>query len=337
MRINISFFKPNRLWDDHVVIPGGFEKIWREVERLRAVLRELPPLEILELVQSLWSRYSPRPRLLCLAGVDSGYNYAEMRGYTIYMVGGAVVSSCSGVDGDLRVGLLSSDRDPEAVMAYEAVGLEVSMIERGSRDEQLVLVDGSLISKIGLLLRRARQALENPSAAEDLVARLVRSSLRGRVVFVSKNSTSRDLISAHLPMGSVSLRSDLYYFDRYTLEPGYTQPLVLGRGREPGSVSSLIARASRISGEDLLVILSYVRLSAGGALMRLEIPSRSSEDPEEAVRAVIDAISGDPRGYPVVLKEADRVSRISSADVERLRRLLGLWGEREAWEAVKRP
>ncbi|GAY25621.1 hypothetical protein ATG_08240 [Desulfurococcaceae archaeon AG1] len=71
--------------------------------------------------------------------------------------------------------------------------------------------------------------------------------------------------------------------------------------------------------------------------MRVEIPLRDPGDAEKSLLRIINAISGDASGYPLVLREADRLARISSKDMDRLKRILGLGSESQAWEAAKSP
>ena len=49
----------------------------------------------------------------------------------------------------------------------------------------------------------------------------------------------------------------------------------------------------------------------------------------------MEGIAGDDTGYPLVLKVADRLARVSSRDMDRIKRILGLGSEEQAWEAAK--
>jgi hypothetical protein len=69
--------------------------------------------------------------------------------------------------------------------------------------------------------------------------------------------------------------------------------------------------------------------------MRIEIPLRSSENAEEVIRDVMEGIAGDDTGYPLVLRVADKLARVSSRDMDRIKRILGLGSEEQAWEAAK--
>ncbi len=315
------------------------ERISRDLVELRSLLREHPPLEILEMIQNLWSRYSPNPSSTCVYGVDSGYNYLEMRGYIIYVADALYISSCGGFDSDARVGFIASEKDPEGYLSYTSIDLEVGVAEEALKKPGYVIIDGSLISKLGFLIRRAPYVVDDHERDDvvETLKRLIKISFNNspRIIYISKNSVSKDLVRIFFPKSHSSLRTDLYYLDRYTIEPGYSRPVVLGAGGVFGGASSLIEHASRIHGSDLYVVLSYVRLKAGGPIMRIEIPLRDPGRAEETLLKIIDTISGDTSGYPLVLREADRLARISSRDMEKLKRILGLGSMEQAWEAAK--
>ncbi len=320
------------------MIPGILNKISRDLVGVRDLLREHPPLEILEMIQNLWSRYTPSPSVDCVSGIDSGYNYLEMRGYILYIADAAYINSCGGLDGDARVGIIDSERDPEGYLSYISIDLEVGMAEKAIRETSYVTIDGSLISKVGFLIRRAPHAVEERERDRVMstLRRLVKVSFKddSRVIYVSKNSVSKDLVSIFFPGSYRALRTDLYYLDRYTIEPGYSRPVILGGGEAHG-VSSLLESISKIYGSDLYVAISYVRLKTGGPVMRLELPLRDPGDAGEILVRVINAMSGNTDSYPLVLREADRLARISSRDMERIKRILGLGYEEQAWEAAK--
>jgi hypothetical protein len=322
------------------MIPGAIKKISGELSELRSILREIPPMEVLEVIQNLWSRYTPSPSGKCVSGVDSGYNYLEMRGYIIYLVDGAYVNSCGGSDGDIRVGILASEVDPESYLSYLSISIEAEMAKRAMDSSEIVAVDGSLISKLGFLIRRALYIMDDnsPDTVNRLVKALAELSTKDshRFVFISKNSVSRDLIRTYFPQSYKAFRTDFYYLSRYTIEPGYTKPLIIGGGEGIQGALSIVEQAKRLSGaSSLYIAVSYIRLKAGGPIMRIEIPLRSSENAEEVIRDVMEGIAGDDTGYPLVLRVSDKLARVSSRDMDRIKRILGLGSEEQAWEAAK--
>lgn len=322
------------------MIPGALRKISGDLVMLRNLLRETPPMEVLEMIQNVWSRYLPSPSGVCISGVDSGYNYLEMRGYIVYLVDGVYVGSCGGSDGDARVGIISSESDPEAFLSYLSIAIELELARKAAGSSRVIAIDGSMISKLGFLVRRAPYALEDGGveAANGLIRSLVSLSISSshRVAFISKNSISRDLVHAYFPKSYRAFRADIYYLSRYTIEPGYSRPLVLGLHDGPPGILGILEYARRVSGESSFYIaLTYVRLKPGGPVMRVEIPLRDPEGVEDYVRYIVDSIAGDDAGYPLVLRVADRMARVSSRDMEKIKRILGLGYEEEAWEAAK--
>ncbi|MEM4971568.1 MAG: DNA double-strand break repair nuclease NurA [Sulfolobales archaeon] len=322
------------------MIPGAIKKISGELSELRSILKEIPPMEVLEAIQNLWSRYSPSPSGECVSGVDSGYNYLEMRGYLIYLVDGAYVNSCGGSDGDVRVGILASEVDPESYLSYLSILIEVEMARRAMGSSDIVAIDGSLISKLGFLIRKAPYIVDDDSqdSVNMLVKALVELSIgdRHRFVFISKNSVSRDLIRTYFPQSYKALRTDFYYLSRYTIEPGYTRPLIIGGGEGNLGVLGIVEQVKRIAGlSSLYIAVSYVRLRAGGPIMRIEVPLKNPDNAEEMVRDIMRGIAGDDTGYPLVLRVADKLARVSSRDMDRIKRILGLGSEEQAWEVAK--
>ncbi|MEM1610338.1 MAG: DNA double-strand break repair nuclease NurA [Sulfolobales archaeon] len=322
------------------MIPGAIKKISGELSELRSILKEIPPMEVLEAIQNLWSRYSPSPSGECVSGVDSGYNYLEMRGYLIYLVDGAYVNSCGGSDGDVRVGILVSEVDPESYLSYLSILIEVEMARKAMGSSDIVAIDGSLISKLGFLIRKAPYIFDddNQDSVNMLVRALVELSIENthRFVFISKNSISRDLIRTYFPQSYKALRTDFYYLSRYTIEPGYTRPLIIGGGEGNLGALGIVEQVKKIAGiSSLYIAVSYIRLRAGGPIMRIEMPLKSPDNAEEAVRDIMRDIAGDDTGYPLVLRVADKLARVSSRDMDRIKRILGLGSEEQAWEAAK--
>ena len=324
----------------------------KNIEHIKAKVDELLPLDKIKYIKSLWvecvSPCASRIRVN-LAGIDSGFNYIEYRGYALYVVDVALVMLKHDgeelYEGDVDVDLFSSN-NIEHELFIKGIELETKMLKRSIKENQngLILVDGSLLAKSSTLLRTRGELelvkngkMKKPSEILREMLEAV-SKLGFRTVFVAKNSSSRDILGF--------AKGDVYYFEKYTDGvPGYAKPVLASR---ISGVSSLISKLRAFAGihgieyfED--VAISYLRLKEGGRVYRVEIPVNSVHGSENVLEDVKHHIKllmrileqGSVGGYPYVLLRADELARITHNDIKRLAGIAGILLDPSAREPLR--
>ncbi len=331
------------------------EKAVRNAKAIRADIDERIAEERIRLIRDLWIGFIPKKESgdVCIAGIDSSYNYLEYRGYALYAANATWVGVCSCREeiGDQisDVGIISTtliERELDLLTTH----MELEAIEKAAKLYDLVLVDGSVLVRLNVLMKASRShekyaiTQKYPEVNPDeLRLRLLSILMRneGKVVFIAKKSYARDILGLS--------KGDIYYFERYTYVPGFSHPILasefsevaghgvrfLGFGPMILEVRKMLSSYGMEAAFDTIV--TYVRFDYGSRVYRMEIPvfTIQSEDITEIVKRVIRRIV--PicvQGYPYVLSRVDSLVRITNKDMERVAMVLGLYGEPTSREPV---
>ncbi len=317
-----------------IVLPQALDRALSMFGAIRSKIDEVLLVDGVRRVQSLWigyvPKYNPYLRRLSIAGIDSGYNYAEYRGYALY-VANVVWVIIGGDKGEIADGFADIDVSSSTMLEHElsilSITMEIEAVKRVLDRADLVLVDGSLVAKFYRLLRARDEGLDilgskKVSLREAMNELLYAVALYpGKVVFLSKNSNAKDVLGL--------VKGDVYYFERYTDGvPGYSRPLLLEESSQRGSAT--LARVLKHSikdvvGLDATPVATYIRLEPFARVYRLEFVAERDDDPETRVRYVMDALSlYTIAGYPYPLMRADQLAKVSDTDLERIRAVLGI-------------
>ncbi len=318
------------------MIDGALDRILASIDKLRSKIAETPPLEVLEIIQSLWNPYSPQEKDRCLAGVDSGYNYDEISGFIVYIANAGALSSCRGmVYSNAKADIYFPQHEPEKDLTALSIDMEVEAVRQAARTsrESYILVDGSIVSKLAFLVKysasRSGGLGVDPEKTIEEIVRLAKS-MGGKIVFISKSSSSRELFKRHIDIGEAFIKPDIFYLNKYTSEPGYSKPERYTDSDHEGGgvVPHIIHVRKRHQAEDLNIYFTYIRIEPNTPVYRVEVPLIGElEDPNQYFRELIDTLSaGSLSGYPIVLREIDRLVRVGREDIEKLKLMLGLEG-----------
>ncbi|MEM1526515.1 MAG: DNA double-strand break repair nuclease NurA [Ignisphaera sp.] len=302
---------------------------------LRSKVDELISMDVLKFLKSIWVKYkgsyNPYIKKPSLAGIDSGYNYIEYRGYALYVVSTVSVllneNREENLDGWVNVDIVSSP-NLEYELSILSTCAEVKFMEKLVSKVDLVLVDGSLVAILYKLHKASLDAglevLENNgiNVAQLLKDLIIMLSINPKkFIFISKNSNSRDLLGL--------VKGDIYYLERYTdFEVGYSKPIDLVYSKNLGvaTVAKLFNKYSkRATGLDLTIGLTYTRFDKFSRVYRIEIVVEPNEDIDARIKHLIDVLSDVIiSGYPYPLARAHNLAKVSSKDVERVAILLGI-------------
>jgi hypothetical protein len=302
---------------------------------LRSKIDEVITLDMAKFLKSLWVRYTgsqnPYVKRLSIAGIDSGYNYIEYRGYALYIINTTSVTLDENreehLDGWVDIDVVSS-ANLEYELSTLSVCMEIEFMRKLIDKVDLVLVDGSAVAMITRLHRASLdtglEILESKGVNVSRVLKdlMIMLSLNPRkLVFISKNSNSKDLLGL--------VKGDIYYFERYTdFESGYSKPLDLSMSKNLG-VATVVKQfrkySKRVLGTELTIGLTYVRFDSFSRVYRVEIVVEPGEDIETRVRYIINALSDtNISGYPYPLARAHNLAKVGNRDVERVAILLGV-------------
>jgi NurA domain len=243
-----------------------------------------------------------------LAGIDSSWNFIPYQGFYVYAVNAVTMladGSCL-VPPVFDVGLstlavevvehgMQVDKADSRTwvsnpsVALESIGMEYEYTQaqesiRTGEKVDFVLVDGSILARF-YDRKRGKQ-----SSYYDYARELAKQQ---RTLFVSKTSYSNTTLDG--PFG------DMFYYNRVSTDPGYSEPWVDERTR---------------------VSVCYVRLTEYSPSIRLEVPGEIKSEEIENLMGVLR--SGSVDGYPYVLRLAHERGKISHDQMEKLANLLEL-------------
>ncbi|NPA96826.1 MAG: DNA double-strand break repair nuclease NurA [Crenarchaeota archaeon] len=313
------------------MLPQALDKALSSFGSLRSKVDEALVKDQLRRVKWMWLVYTPSAsRRLRVAGIDSGYNFIEYRGYALYVVDAACVSidSLEGgeeVFGDADTDVISSSFIESELAAY-SIAMEIELARRALDSADLVVVDGSLVAKFATLARAAESGFEIERLKGISFRRVLDELIYlvglypSKIVFLAKNTSSKDVLGL--------VKGDVYYFDRYTAEVGFSKPVALEDCSSIGSRalgSRMRGEIKRLVGSSASVYVTYARLRDGARVYRLELVVEDGESPRERVKRVVEALSAvEVQGYPYPLLRADQLARVSERDVERVATVLGI-------------
>jgi len=254
-------------------------------------------------------------------GVDGSFLTRPLTFSTFYLARAIAIAPSVGSFKSSKSELLETTSDDwarrhaEAMMAYlEVITASRALEELTKRGkEPIVLFDGSLSS---LIVHKAilHRSPRFPSIADSMCRGLAGLAEKSCVVFVAKRSSSSVYGEGRLP--------DIILFS--SMPRGYSKPK-----------SVKIADLYNLHEEELkelenlplspklkIVTISYVRLSDGGPLLKVEVPGTCSEDEMRDIVARLSDVS--PAGYPVPLLVAHNSAKLRAITLRRALSLLGI-------------
>lgn len=159
---------------------------------------------------------------------------------------------------------------------------------------------------------------------------LISASLpRKTLYFISKRGRAQNYFGDLAKNLKLYIPSDMMLFQYMTRGPGYSLPLIPELGKSPRWrrlkwLPPFISGLNTFFG-GLNVAITYLRLSEGAPVIKVEIPVIGDSLHEDDVRRLMDFLAPiSAGGYPYPLYEVDRLTRIPDEDMIRLCRALGL-------------
>jgi len=244
--------------------------------------------KILEKARESWVEYQPVASESILAGIDSSYNRQRFQGFHLY----AVDAVCVTKEGSILAKEMDHDIGVKDQSQLEArsMEMETSLARKAADKADLILIDGSMISRF------VRASASAVSSLIDLI------SEHKNIAFISKTSDSREIFER-----MDSKVGDIYFFNHIGRKAGYSKPYLITDYKEQP------------------VTVVYARLGDYTPLVKLEFHDAVTED--EVQRTLDQLAYGSVSGYPYVLKLAHKTVLVSDNDIERLASIYGLKNE----------
>lgn len=251
--------------------------------------------DLLKIASSRWIDYEPVKKPAFSVGVDSSWNKKSFQGIDLFVIDSVTVSSFNNIlcsKWDYGIDNVTGDSLSSKAMEME-IDLSVLVVEQ---NPDILCIDGSIISNL----------VHNKSAKYlNKVQNLVERCKKTNIVFISKNSTSKNQFK-----GYGSRVADIYYFNKLGFKTGF----------------SLATKNSYISTMfDVTEI--YARISTYVPLIKIEIVNK----PDISIPEIQDLIDilyyHSIKGYPYCLKLAHQACKITNNDLKRLASLYGLKNE----------
>jgi len=251
--------------------------------------------KILEKARESWAEYQPAAFKSVLAGIDSSYNRQRFQGFHLY----AIDAVCVTKEGNILAKEMDHDigvRDQSQLEA-RSMEMETSLARKSASKADLILIDGSMISRF------VRASASAVTSLIDLIGE------HKNIVFVSKTSDSREIFER-----MDSKVGDIYFFNHIGKKAGHSKPYLITRYKEP-------------------VTVVYARLGDFTPLIKLELHDGITG---KEVQVTLDQLAyGSVSGYPYVLKLAHNTALVSDNDIERLASIYGLKNEIGAREVLQ--
>lgn len=261
--------------------------------------------KVIQTARSRWISYTPRGQISSTIGVDSSWNKKSFQGIDLFIIDSIAIGSNNDTakstsKWDYGIGNISGDLLSSRSMKME---IEVAKISK-KQEPDIICVDGSLVSN--LVHNKSHTYLES---VKELVERICET----QIIFVSKNSTSKNQFGE---LGSKT--SDIYYYNKLGLETGFSEPVI----------NTFVSKTIRVTE-------IYTRLASFVPLIKIEIVNDLKCSNEQIKRLIDELYYHSVKGYPYCLKLAHQSCKITNNDVTRLANLYGFkneFGSRDSLE-----
>ena len=251
-------------------------------------------------------------------GVDGSFIVKSFTFSTLYLARAIAIAPSIGSYRDSRSEILETTSDDmarqhaEAVMAYlEVKTASKALVESVKHDrEPILLFDGSLTSLIAHRAILHRSPL-HPHLVDYIARELSLLADESDIVFVAKRSSSSLYSGGRLP--------DMIFFS--SMPKGFSRPKVV-KITDLFDLPEVEIENLPLTSKLKTVTLSYVRLSDGGPLLKIEVPGIRSEDEVHKIVARLSSVS--PAGYPVPLLAAHNTVKLRAITLKRALSLMGI-------------
>jgi len=253
--------------------------------------------DLLSIASNKWIAYRPIGKSAFTIGVDSSWNKKSFQGIDFFVIDSIAINSHNDISKskskwDYGIGNITGDS-----LGTRAMKMEIDVTKSiYDQNPDIICIDGSIVSN--LVHNKSNSYIESIKTMYEHLGET-------RIIFVSKNSTSRNQLKEY---GSKA--ADIYYFNKLGFETGYSLPVL----------------NSHISGT-LEVIEIYARLSSYVPLIKIEIVNDANISVDEIEHLLNKLYFHSIRGYPYCLKLAHQTCKITNDDINRLANLYGFKNE----------
>jgi len=316
-----------------------YEQLIRNKEEIERQLRFLDKSEELEKkIKEKWVDYTPKEAIGKFIAVDGGEWTKDLRSGTFYVVDAEVIKAegydITILDAKGRIGVLKPGNHAKEIVSLMMQLLELKLAYMHGNEADYILLDGSLIKKIGdhefkekisilddIEINDTTYALEEPNEslmykyliAENhvILSRLI-EKFRDKLIFVSKRNRSTELFNESF--------SDMALLDLFTSDTGYTRPLEkMINGR------NLLSQMASEKLDGVKYYSFYTRLSKGSKVLKIDMFTSDIEK-------IVDLLSTiSIKGYPYPLLKVHIDARISREDRERIQQILNIKKRNAEW------
>ena len=311
-----------------------------EIEKQLRLLDEIKNQEIGKKVKEKWIEYRPKETIGKFIAIDGGEWVKDLRTGTLYVVDAEVIKAegynitsldAKGLIGVLR--LRSGDIAKEIVSLIMQL-LELKLAYKYGNEADYILLDGSLLKKIGdhefkdkdstlddieindkiYALEEANEGLMHKYliAENHVVILHLIEKYKDKLLWISKNSRSTELFGENI--------SDIALLDLLTNESGYSKPLE--KSINGKNLLSLMASQKL---NNVKYYSSYIRLSKDGKVLKIDMFNKDVEK----IMDLLSTIS--IKGYPYPLLKVHTDVRVSRQDIERIQQILNIKKRTTEW------
>lgn len=315
------------------MIDKAYEELTRrysEIQEKLKFFKESIEGKLGDVLKEIWVEYEPKPVSKSFIAIDGGEFIKETRYGTVFVVNAEAVLSTSlekneAIDGEVEIGVLSpGNLSRERVSEIMSI-LEIYLALRNGDKADFILMDGSLIRKLGKakdISGNEVQDLRSIIYLDDekesynqlivnkqiLMSRLIQK-YGDKTLWISKNSRGKDIFKQGI--------SDIAVLEALTQNSGYTKPYIrhiksedLAKNRE----------VKILDGMEFTTFLT--RLERAQKIIKVDVIGRIDE---ELIKEIMDSLYAvSVNGYPFPLLKVHYDVRVSKEDRNRILTLFNL-------------
>lgn len=310
-------------------------------ERLRFFKDKLKE-EVSNSINELWIEYEPRQVKKSFLAIDGGEFAKETRYGTIYITNAEIILSKGleeneGIDGEVRVGVLSpGNLGKERVSEIMSI-LELSLALKHGDEGDIILMDGSLLKKIGkgkdvtgeenpnldevINTKDEQQSYNQLVLNKQIVLSKLIQKYGDKTLWISKNSKGREIFNQEI--------SDIAVLETLTENPGYTRPNTRYIKLEDLAKNNEVQVLAGMEYTSFLM-----RLEKGQKVLKVDMIGRLGD---EEIREIMDSLSlVSINGYPYPLLKVHFDVKVSRDDRNRILTLFNLKRKRgNSWWPIQ--
>ncbi|ARM75003.1 DNA double-strand break repair nuclease NurA [Acidianus manzaensis] len=264
--------------------------------------------KIKDKIEEVWINYEPSPIQKSFIAIDGGEFVKETRFSTIYVSNAEAIlakgiEEYSSIDSEVKVGVFSPGNLGKERVSELMNILELSLALRNGCKSDIILMDGSIIKKLGkgngisgneiqniddiLNSDDEEESYKNLVLNKQIILSKLVQKYGDKTLWISKNSRGKDIFMQQV--------SDIAILESLTENPGYTKP------RIHQIKSDTLAENNEIEVLKGLEISSFLmRLEKGQKVLKVDIVGRIDESFIKNIMDYLFAVSVNGYPYPLL-------------------------------------